>query len=767
MKYTRLIVFLGLIGLMAVIMPTHAQADEGEPVPRYEPIPCPAPMDTWANFECGHLIVPADHADPAGPTLRLMVAIAHTRSPQPAPDPVIILAGGPGNRAVGADGTSRLEAAILVDRDIIYLDQRGVGFSEPNLSCHELSGYAVEALDNETPDLDDVYLARMAACRDRLLAEGIDLSVYTTAQNAADVAALRVALGYEEWNLLGYSYGTRLALTVMRDHPAGIRSVILDSVYPPNAEPQLESSAIADEALNSFFAACQDDGLCNLLYPNLKTVYYDLFDRLNADPVQLSITDPATGKAINFTLDGYALSLGTLELLSDHAVIPYLPAIIYDFHDGDFSRLEGLLLGLSRQGELNGMAFTVLCTEEMPFATASQMAAAADLYPEVVRNVNGLTGEFGFDVCDTWLGDTIIPDPVENAPVTSDIPTLILSGEYDLATPPRWGHLAAETLSHSAVYVIPATGHIAVLGGACPTGIVFDFLHDPAIAPDDSCIGKMRDLAFIVSVRQTRPWARVSAGVLGLLAAVFVGRVVWSLARNPRQIAWANSARLLGWLPVVLSAAGLGLALAAGGLGEAHTLRLVEIVVGLAMALSAVFVFSPTDDPPLEILLACPRPAWWILVERLLIIFAAQSVIALGGAVATLLITSDHDVLLALTRWISPALMLTGIAAYTTVRSRVTVFGAALVLLIWFTLVMMGDALLPDTPVVYPFNYIKPWLWPFQPYLKPESLTMTDYALNRIVVAASGICLLALTVYLLRDEEQVLFSPAKKPKSEA
>lgn len=766
MMRITIVVLLVCCGLLPDVVPAAAQ-ENAEPVPRFEPAVCPPPIDTWSNFECGHLIVPEDHAQPDGPTLRLMVAIAHSRSANPAPDPAIMLAGGPGNAAVGADGTSMLEAAILAKRDIVYLDQRGVGRSEPNLSCSELRGYAYDILNDDPRSIEENYLTRVLACRNRLIAEGINLSAYTTNQNAADVAALRIALGYEAWNLFGYSYGTRLALTVMRDHPTGIRSVILDSVYPPNAEPQIESSAIADEMLNTFFAACADDFLCNLLYPDLKKVYYDLFARLNADPAQVLVTNPETGEHIEFTLDGDLLVMGVIQLLSDHAVIPYLPAIIYDFRDGDFSRLDGLLKGLMNEGVLNGMAFTVLCTEEIPFATASQVAAAASAYPEAVRVLDGFMGDLGYRVCDTWLGGAPTTNTIDNAPVVSDIPTLILTGEYDLATPPRWGYLAAETLSQSVAYEFPAVGHIAVLGGACPTGIAVNFLDDPYTPPPSGCIHDMRDLAFVISVKQTRPWARICAGVFGLLAAVLVGRVAWSMGRRPRWIAWRGSLRLVGYLPALFSAAGLVLVLAVGRLSAQDTLRLVEIIVGLAIALQAVYAFSPPDDPPLEALLACPRPAWWVLVERLLLIFAMQSIIALIGAIATLIITDDHNVLLALTRWISPALMLAGIAVYTSIRSRVAVFGAALSLLIWFTLVMVGDALLPDTQVLFPLNYIKPWLWPFQPYLKPESLTLSDYILNRIVVGAAGIGLVALAAYQLRDEESALFSQSKKSNEAA
>ena len=116
----------------------------------------------------------------------------------------------------------------------------------------------------------------------------------------------------------------------------------------------------------------------------------------------------------------------------------------------------------------------------------------------------------------------------------------------------------------------------------------------------------------------------------------------------------------------------------------------------------------------------------------------------------------------ALLRWIPPALMLSGIATYTTIRSRLALFGVAVTLLVWFMLVAMGNALIPGRPTPYPMNYIQPWLWPFQPYLKPGSLSAPDYVLNRVTVAAFGLCLIALAARQLRDEESVLLGLSRR-----
>jgi pimeloyl-ACP methyl ester carboxylesterase len=707
-------ILLALLLLM-IVKPERSHAQR-----RFEAVPCPESLDS--GMECGYITVPEDHADPNGKQIRLMVAIAHATGDDPLPDPVVVLVGGPGGAAVGSHAETRLEAAIRARRDVIYLDQRGTGLSEPNLNCPELESTLYE---------DAAYLDGLQACRNRLVADGISLTAYTTAQNAADVVKLREILGYDSWNLWGTSYGTRLALEVMRLDPDGIRSVVLDSVSPPNAEPDQDRSS---QPLEQLFDKCESDSLCNLVYPHLRDIYFDLYARLNTQPVE--ITNPQTG--LPFMLDGAALKIGMFELLSDPAVTAMLPAIIYDFHNGDFSALEGLLHGLSGEVPTNGLAFSVMCSDQ---------------------TMNSVVAE---PVCSIWFADEA-PTPQNHEAVISDIPVLLLAGEIDPYTPSQWAYRAAETLDHSYVYTYSGVGHVALLGGSCPQTMMMAFLDDPNLAPDDSCITGMPDIAFVVTAPATRPWARASAGVLGVLAALILGMVGWQSARHPRQFAWIASLRLMGWLSIGVSVGGFALMLAVGQMSRATTLRLVELIVPLAMALQASFVFSPAENPPLEVLLSCPRRPFWILVERFAVLFAVQTGLALVGTVITLAITGGDDLILAVLRWIPPALMLTGIATFVVIRSRVAVFAAGLTLLIWFFLIMLGDALLPGHLSIYPLNYIQPWWWPFHPYLKPGSMSAGDYLTNRIVVASVGIVFLAWAARHWENSEMMIVgSPARK-----
>ena len=203
----------------------------------YLPAACPNPimaglpqLDLGADFECGYLTVPENRSAQDGRTIRLAVAAARATAPARLPDAIVYLTGGPGNSAL-ASAAGLVEAGWNAERDLVVLEQRGTLKSEPLLACPELDTYLDGAVGSP-PTSSDVAAQEaeaLQACRDRIAAEGWDLAAYNTTENAADVADLRVALGIEEWNVYGVSYGTYVALELLRNQPEGIRAVVLDS----------------------------------------------------------------------------------------------------------------------------------------------------------------------------------------------------------------------------------------------------------------------------------------------------------------------------------------------------------------------------------------------------------------------------------------------------------------------------------------------------------------------------------------------------------
>jgi hypothetical protein len=237
--------------------------------------------------------------------------------------------------------------------------------------------------------------------------------------------------------------------------------------------------------------------------------------------------------------------------------------------------------------------------------------------------------------------------------------------------------------------------------------------------------------------------------VLGL-PAFAIGAASWTaayMARAPYQSAWQSAARLANWLPAAGAVAAMAI-FGARGFDPEDQRRLVELIVPLALAISAAFALAPASEP-LELLLACPRPAWWLLAERLLLLVVPFALIAMAGALLL------GDAILTV-RWISPALLLSGIAVYVTQRTRLAVFGALLTIVIWVVMVFLGDVLLPGIPVMEPLHLVHPFLWLFHPYLTPEQVDPAAYLANRIAVGSLGVALLAMAMQQTRNSASML-----------
>ena len=321
---------------MSLLLVVAAACGQTEPSvkPSYEVAECKFTPPRGRNVECGYLTVPEDRSNSGGATIRLHVAVFKSASENPAADPIVYLEGGPGGSTLELISLTfnSFFAPLQRDRDLILFDQRGVGVSEPVLDCPE----AVEAVyDSLGKDLStEAWASRntesACLCRDSLTDSGVNLSAYTSAENAADLNDLRQALGYQEWNLLGVSYGTKLALTAMRDFPQGIRSVILDSTYPPQVDAYSSIYSGADRAFAVLFDGCSADPVCDAAYPELETRFYELVDELEQNPVQLRIAHPLTGRSVRSVLDGDALVGFLFQSLYATDLIPTLPELIYD-----------------------------------------------------------------------------------------------------------------------------------------------------------------------------------------------------------------------------------------------------------------------------------------------------------------------------------------------------------------------------------------------------------------------------------------------------
>ena len=491
-------------------------------VPEYETVDCPFTIPQGTEVECGCMTVPEDRSQPDGNQVKIQFAIFKSTPSNPEPDPIVYLAGGPGEHALEAVSLTfdQRFAPLTANRDLIVFDQRGTGYSEPALNCPELIELSYEVLDQDLGNEEVLELENEAtrACYERLIEQNINLSLYNSVESAADLNDLRLALGFDEWNLFGVSYGTRLALTAMRDYPDGIRSVILNSTVPLQADLYSEVPASFDRALNVLFDSCADNPVADNAYPDLETVFFDSIDKLNNTPAMFTAIHPLSGESYDVLMSGDDFFDFIISTLYTTDVIPLVPKVIFDANNGKYDTLA-LLVGsnlLNMELVSTGMHLSVQCSEELPFSSQEEIIASLEKYPDIREYLEDSLGESTFAVCEYWTGTT--PDPIENEAVYSDIPTLIMSGEFDPVTPPAWGKLASETLQNSWFLEFPGLGHdVVVSGNECPLDIALAFYNNPYSEPDRTCLTEIEPPDYIVLDVNLTPFTNTLYGIKGIV----------------------------------------------------------------------------------------------------------------------------------------------------------------------------------------------------------------------------------------------------------
>jgi pimeloyl-ACP methyl ester carboxylesterase len=513
-----------------------------EPEATYEQKPCPFVVSEGQEdrVDCGFVVVPEDHSNPDGPSIRLAVVVIKDQSDEHQPDPVILLAGGPGERVVAnALQLEPILAPLHPNRDLIFFDQRGVGLSEPALECPEFLQVMLDNLDE--PDVDvvtETIFNAFMTCRDRLVSQGHNLAAYTTAQSAADVEAIRIALGYEQVNLYGGSYGSLLAQTTMRDYPDYIRSVAINSTLPLEKSVFVDATTTFANAILRLLDSCAADEACNDAYPDLQAVLFEVINRLNTEPIPITVTNPLDGQSYDALLTGdvVRVNLGTFLYISQ--IIPVLPQAIFDIYNGDVELMTQLsstrlaLLDLMSRG----MMLSVMCNADLVGRTPEDLLnITAELPTQLVSTADPeFTIEYGiFGICENWpvpIADVSVKDPL-----VSDIPTLVLEGEFDPVTPPEYGQLVAGYLSNGYYFEFPGVGH-DVLSNECARQVAGAFITDPKQAPEATCISQMPGITFDIPGEAPElvlePFVDEARGFSGLVPAGWQEHAPANLSRG-------------------------------------------------------------------------------------------------------------------------------------------------------------------------------------------------------------------------------------------
>ncbi|MEM9776566.1 MAG: alpha/beta fold hydrolase [Chloroflexota bacterium] len=478
----------------ATLVPTETPVDY-EAI--FEPADCAFELRTVEEVNCGYLIVPEDRQQP-DQTIRVHVAVVTSRSSNPAKDPLVYLNGGPGGHTlVATDLFISQFTDIVNDRDLILLDLRGVGFSEPNIDCHETTDVLLANIEKplSVDEERSHYLDATKQCYERHLAAGINLSAYHSKAMVDDLDDLREALGYESWNLYGISYGSRVALTALREYgdSGSIRSVILDSPYTPEADFVGDFYRVFDRSFDLLFERCRLNDICNEEYPDLEARFYALVDQLNEEPITVVVSDRVNNQVLRVPFNGNDLVNHVfLELYLPSSILS-LPRTIARLERGgtsDIAERMGLDIVLNEFSSF-GLTNSVICVEEFPFEkeTGHSGDDGEGVADQVLNVANGAS-QIWRDTCEVWQVDAA-EELIENEPVFSSIPTLLLSGDYDPITPPDYATQAAWYLVNSNHFIFEGQSHGVFGITKCSEVIVGQFLEEPMNRPDDSCLEDM------------------------------------------------------------------------------------------------------------------------------------------------------------------------------------------------------------------------------------------------------------------------------------
>jgi pimeloyl-ACP methyl ester carboxylesterase len=423
---------------------------------------------------CATYSVPLDRARMHGPRIDLAVAKVSSTARRPEPDPVFMLAGGPGQSALTSFPTvSSAFRDVLKTRDVILVDQRGTGRSHP-LRCR----------DQQDEDAAATPQNARRAAQECLAQLDVDPRYFTTSDAVADLDDVRAVLGAAQVNLLGISYGTRVALEYARRHPAHTRTLVLDGVVPPTLALGAEHGRNLDAALERIFAACNADGDCRNKFPGSKQRLDELLERLRRAPLTVTFRDPLTDAERTEQMTAQRVS-GVIRL---YAYVPslaaMLPMTLLEASAGHPERLmaqAAMMENLVGEQLDLGLQLAVACSEDAPLLEQLPAGAETLLGEDFV---GALVAQ-----CAVWPRGRV-PDDFHE-PLVSPVPALLLSGELDPVTPPRYGDEVVRGLSHGRHLVARGQGHNVMVAGCVPR-LIGQFVRSAdASHLDVRCLGNL------------------------------------------------------------------------------------------------------------------------------------------------------------------------------------------------------------------------------------------------------------------------------------
>ena len=466
----------------------------GQTIPRFEY------SDTFIidvpktqNIKFGYLIVLENRTKPNGKTLRLPVFILKSRSTNPKHDPILFTSGGPGSSSVDAAKYGEY-FSYLDDRDFIVFEQRGTRYAQPNLACTELDSIKKNNIWINLSDTEKIKIEVQAAlrCQMRLLQSNNNLSTYNTKASADDIEDLRKVLGIKQLNLFSVSYSTKIAQVLLRDHPKSIRSAVLDSPLPLWANYDETSLKFFNEKLNLLFSFCASDSVCNRVYPNLKNRFLRFIEKTNKKPIILPIKSPIDSSLIYISLEGYQIAsfinLGNTWRLSG------FPKFLDKVCNGEYNVLEPFVYDLFSDNHRSmGMRLSVWCSEEYPFENLNKEIKQKDIPSQFYDMTSDAVP---IEICKIWKVERA--KAIENKLFKTNVPVLLINGEFDPDTPTFWGEQLQQAFNNSYHFVFKGMSHTPTQNwdNNCGMELANSFFNDPFTQPKPKCFEDLKPISF-------------------------------------------------------------------------------------------------------------------------------------------------------------------------------------------------------------------------------------------------------------------------------
>lgn len=486
--FERCIIYATVMGLVCIGALNSAAGQIGRVQPVFQQAACDLPRlspDLAPRVRYGTVSVPRNYAQPNLGVFRMAVVVVKSAQQPALPDPVVYISGGPGS-PLTMYTDNQAHHPYAPGRDLILVDQRGIGRSEPSLCpgvASELLGANFAVADVLSAEAQARRRSLFMACRDAAKGQGISLDDFGTAATVEDFEQVRRALGIARWNVVGNSYGTTVAMTLMARHPEAIRSAVLDSVYPPDSVLPPWSARVG-AARTAFFEMCDQDAACAAAFPNLAGQYQQALDRLSH--ALLTVPVPA---AMHRPGNQAPLTASLFETIVARRLYypnnyPDLPRLIATVHDGRVEDFAAALAAvLSGAAELNDPAHIAVECRDRPHLR-DVLADGADALDQILNH----------DICSGW-SDLGSPPEI---PADTGIPTLVLAGQFDPnASPPLSRHIA-ELIGDRARWVeFPLIGHNVRHFSPCGAMIVAAFIAQPEKGLDTSCAQRTQPIHFL------------------------------------------------------------------------------------------------------------------------------------------------------------------------------------------------------------------------------------------------------------------------------